>query len=159
VSRLLLTALTALLLSVGAAWAGPVEDGRAASQRDDYATAMRISRTLAAQRYAHAQYVLGVTYYIGKGTAQDYAEAAKWFRLAAAQGSTSAQFNLGTMYDQGQGVEQDYVHAHMWSSLGGASGDGVKNRDLVAVRMTPQQIADAQKMARECQQHDFAGCD
>jgi hypothetical protein len=37
--RLLPTVMTALLLSEGAAWAGPFEDGRAASQRGDSAAA------------------------------------------------------------------------------------------------------------------------
>jgi hypothetical protein len=35
----------------------------------------------------------------------------------------------------------------------------VKNRDLVAKRMTPQQIADAQKLARDCLARNFKGCD
>jgi hypothetical protein len=49
----------------------------------------------------------------------------------------------------------------MWFNLGAASGDvnGVKERDIAAARMTPQQIAVAQKMARECQQRNFKGCD
>jgi hypothetical protein len=40
-----------------------------------------------------------------------------------------------------QGVTQDYVRAQMWFNLGAASGDvgGVKSRDTVAARMTPQQ--------------------
>jgi hypothetical protein len=65
------------------------------------------------------------------------------------------------MYALGQGVTQDYVRAHMWFNLGGVSGDvdGVKNRDIVAEKMAPPQIAEAQKMARECQQRNFKGCD
>ena len=37
--RLLLTAMTALLLSVGTTWAGQLEDALAANARGDYATA------------------------------------------------------------------------------------------------------------------------
>jgi hypothetical protein len=49
------------------------------------------------------------------------------------------------------GVLQDYVRAHMWFNLSAAQGyqDAVKNRDMVALRMTPSQIAEAQKLARE----------
>jgi TPR repeat protein len=65
------------------------------------------------------------------------------------------------MYANGRGVTQDYVRAHMWFNLSGASGvaSGVQNRDIIAAMMTPQQIAEAQKMARECQQHNFKDCD
>ena len=53
------------------------------------------------------------------------------------------------MYGQGLGLKQDYVRAHMWFNLAGTAGNatGVKDRDLVAAKMTPQQIAEAQKMA------------
>jgi uncharacterized protein len=80
-----------------------------------------------------------------------YKEALKWHRLAAEQGDARAQNNLGVMYDEGQGVPQDYVQAHMWFNLAGASGhaNAIKNRDAVARKMTPEQIAGAQRLARE----------
>jgi hypothetical protein len=55
------------------------------------------------------------------------------------------------MYANGHGVPQDYVTAHMWFSLSAAQddGDAAKNRDVIAQRMTPAQIAEAQKLARE----------
>jgi TPR repeat protein len=59
---------------------------------------------------------------------------------------------LGIMYDLGgHGVPQDYVQAHMWFNLAGASGnaDAVKNRETVAAKMTPEQISEAQRLARE----------
>ena len=39
----------------------------------------------------------------------------------------------------------------MWFNLVAAKGDAaaVKNRDLIAKKMTPAQIAEAQKLARE----------
>jgi hypothetical protein len=53
----------------------------------------------------------------------------------------------------GHGVPQDYVRAHMWFNIAAASDvsvrDAVKWRDLVATRMTPAQIAEAQRLARE----------
>ena len=82
---------------------------------------------------------------------QDYAEALKWSRKAADQGHAPAQYNLGVMYRNGRGVPQDYVRAHIWFSLSAAQGDqdAVENRDLAARHMTPAQIAEAQKLARE----------
>jgi TPR repeat protein len=85
----------ALLSVASTAWAGPFEDGMAAYDRKDYATSLRIFRTMAAQGDTSAQYNLGVMYDNGRGVAQDYTEAVKWYRLAAAQGHAShAQYNL-----------------------------------------------------------------
>jgi hypothetical protein len=54
----------------------------------------------------------------------------------------------------------------MWDNLASAcQGDPIfskssgQTRDLLAKQMTPQQIAEAQKLARECQQRDFRNCD
>jgi hypothetical protein len=100
-------------------------------------------------------------YKIGKGVVQDYAEAARLYKLAAAQGDVDAQLDLGAMYYNGHGVVQDYVRAHMWTNLAAVNGDirVTKNRDIITAKMLPQQIAEAQKMARECQARNFKGCD
>ncbi len=117
----------------------------------DYAEAAKWFQLAAEQSDAGAQYNLGVMYENGQGVPQDYVEAAKWFQLAAEQGRASAQHNLGVMYENGQGVPHDYAQAHMWFSLAGAQGDkqAAKQRDIVAKRMTPAQIAEAQKLVRE----------
>ena len=82
----------------------------------------------------------------------------RWFRLvrlAAEQGDASAQLFLGHMYADGEGVPQDYVQAHKWFNLAAASAEVafretfVEARDDVAARMTPSQIAEAQRLARE----------
>ena len=82
---------------------------------------------------------------------QDYAQAVKWYRKAADQGHAKAQYNLALMYANGYGVPQDYVSAHMWWNLAAAKGDenAKRNRDIVAERMAPEQIAEAQRLARE----------
>lgn len=140
----------------GNAPAGEFEEGFAAVQRGDYAMAYRLWAPLANQGYAHAQFSLGVMYGNGHGVPQDYAEAVKWYRKAAEQGNSSAQNNLGVMYDKGQGVPQDYVQAHRWYNLAAATftdktdrEQAVSNRDLMARQMSPAQIAEAQKLARE----------
>ncbi len=75
----------------------------------------------------------------------------KWYRLAADQGDADAQTDLGLMYGLGQGVPQDYALAHMWWNIAAAQGDKVaqKNRDLAARHMTSDQIAEAERWARE----------
>jgi TPR repeat protein len=92
----------------------------------------------------------------GHGAAQDYAQALVWHRKAAEQGHAGAQHKLGVMYRDGHGVTQDCIRAHMWFNLATsrathtATRDQVaKNRDRAAAMMTPDQIAEAQRMASE----------
>jgi uncharacterized protein len=82
---------------------------------------------------------------------RDYATAVRLVRHLAEQGDANAQYNLGVFYDNGLGVPQDKVRAYMWLNLSAAQGrDGAAAfRDLMARRMTPAQIAEAQKLARE----------
>ncbi len=132
---------------------GWLDDGRAARLRGDYATALRLFRLAADQGDAIAQQYLGVMYIDGEGVPQNYAEAFKWYRLAADQSITNAQLCLGSMYATGKGVPQDYVRAHMWFNLSAAQGNenAESARDNIAKRLTPAQIAEAQKLAREWQ--------
>ncbi len=105
------TAFAVLLVFLAApAWAG-VDEGLAAYNRGDYATALRVWRPLAGQGNALAQLNLGSMYAAGQGVPQDDAEAARWYRKAAEQGDASAQYNLALMYYNGQGVPQDYAEA------------------------------------------------
>ncbi len=122
----------------------------------DYAEAAKWFRKVAERGYGEAQFNLGLMYYNGHGVPQDYARAVGWWRKAAEQGVAEAQYNLGNVYYNGQGAPQDYVQAHMWYNLAASrfppSGDrdrAVRNRDNVAKRMTPAQISEAQKLARE----------
>ncbi len=71
--------------------------------------------------------------------------------MAAEQGVAQAQYNLGVMYSNGHGIPQDYVQAHLWSNLAAAQGHkgARKNRDIIADKMTPTQIVEAQSLARE----------
>jgi TPR repeat protein len=112
-----------------------------------------------------SQYLLGFWYLKGDGVPQNYGEAMRWFRKAANadRSDYQSQFNIGELYLKGNGVPQDYVQAHMWFNLAAASSslkpqwpsshevhdDAVHERDLVASKMTPAQIGEAQKLARE----------
>ena len=116
--RILVGVVLSLMLTGGAA-AGPLEDGLAAHERGDYATALRL------------------------------------FRPLGEQGHASAQYNLGVMYALGQGVPRDNVQAYMWFDLSARYLEGVERdrmvqiRDVIASDMTPAQIAEAQRLARE----------
>jgi TPR repeat protein len=116
------------------------------------AEAMRLYRLAAEQGNAHAQDALGFAYQNGVGVQRDVSEAAKWFRKSADQDNIDAQFNLGEMYELGNGVPQDYVLAYMWFALVASHGTrpyAMRSKDRVAQQMSPDQIAEAQKLARE----------
>ena len=117
----------------------------------DYAEALKWFRLSAIQGNPISQGALGTIYLTGHGVPQDYAEALKWTRLAADQGNADAQGILGAMYADGQGVSQDYVHAYMWYDLSAAQGtqSAIKSRDNIARFMSPEKIAEAQKLATE----------
>jgi TPR repeat protein len=60
------------------------------------------------------------------------------------------------MYALGEGVPQDYVQAHMWANLAASRAEDAETRDmaaefrnLAASMVTPDKIAEAQRMARE----------
>jgi TPR repeat protein len=82
---------------------------------------------------------------------RNYTEAAKWCTKAAEQGEATAQAFLGIMYERGQGVRQDYMLAYIWLNLATVHGfeDAKSSRDLLSSKMTPEQIAEAQRLARE----------
>jgi hypothetical protein len=123
--KILGTLIIGLLLTAsgGNVNADRLEDGIAAYQRGDFATALRLFQPLAEQGDASAQSNLGVMYEQGRGVAQNYREAMRWFRLAAMQGDASAQSNLGVMYFKGQGIAQDFREAMRWYRLGAGQGN------------------------------------
>ena len=75
------------------------------------------------------------------------------FERAADEGIAEAQYNLGLIYATGQGVVRNYVHAHKWFNLAAVRGstEARTNRDELARDMTPDEIAAAQRLAREWQ--------
>jgi hypothetical protein len=87
----------------------------------------------------------------GRGVVQDDVEAVKWYHKAADQGHARAQNNLGVMYGTGRGVAQNYVSAHLWFNVAASRGyqRAAGARDFTARRMTPDQIAEAQRLARK----------
>ena len=141
------------LMFAGAAMAGPLEDGLAAMNSGNFARGVTLLRPLAEQGNALAQGFLGAAYDAGAGVKKDDIEAVKWWRLAAEQGDAGAQFSLGLNYANGTGVPKDYVLAYMWWNLSAAAqpetGDAALERDGIAAKMTPDQIAEAQRLARE----------
>lgn len=142
------------------------------SQADDPFGVLKYSLPYAEKGVVTAQLTVASTYYYGKSAPQNYAKAFKWFRLAAQQGDQTAQNFLGMMYLKAQGVPKDLVRAQMWNNLAAAAAaaSGKASRMLteddlkqmnneLAKQMTPQQVAEAQKMGKDCLANKYKGCE
>jgi TPR repeat protein len=133
VSRLLTGVVIAILLSASSAFAGASADCAAAFYgRQDYAEALPLCQPLAEQGDAKAQYALGFMYELGKGVSQNYVLSHMWFNLAAAH--SHADFA-----DYGKLADIMYE----------AAKSNAEMRDRLANKMTPEQVAEAQRLARE----------
>ena len=114
--------------------------------------AMKWYRKAAQQGDLRAQISLGLIYGTGRGVPQNYFQALKWFRLAAERGDSLAQYDLGLIYAGGYDVvAKDDVQALVWFSLAanGGNDDARKNHDAFARRMSPAQVAQAEKFAQD----------
>ena len=71
------------------------------------------------------------------------------WRSAADAGDRHAMLALGRLYVRGLGVPQSYVEAHTWLNLAASRGEmaALEERDALAAKMTPAQIAAAQERA------------
>ena len=78
-----------------------------------------------------------------------HSEALREWQAAANAGDAKAMLALGRLYMQGLGAPQDYVQAHKWFNLAASRGEAeaVTERDALAARMAPEQVAKAQEQA------------
>ena len=76
-------------------------------------------------------------------------EALEQWQAAADDGDRQAMLALGRLYATGLGAPQNFILAHMWFNLAASRGEveALAERDVLAAKMTPQQIADAQQRA------------
>ncbi len=132
-------------------FANDFQDGLDAIYETDYEKALEKLVPLAEQGHASAQYNLGVMYEWGNGVTQNDSIAIKWYKLSAERSHKDAQNNLGAMYSKGEGTDRDFIEALKWfiiSEKNGSEG-GRKNIEIVEKRMTPEQVTQARKIARE----------
>ena len=105
------------------AWAG-YDEGIAAFERGDFASALREWRPLAERGNADAQFSLGVLYQNAQGIPLDHDEAQKWFRLSGAQGRMGGRSDRRDLYLRGYIVPQDYSEAAKWYRKAAEKGHG-----------------------------------
>ncbi len=81
---------------------------------------------------------------------RDYATARQALEQLARQGDPYAMYMLGRLHAGGLGTVQDYVQAHKWFNLAAGRDHlhAADARESLAARMTPGQIAEAQRLAR-----------
>lgn len=98
-----------------------------------------------------SQFNLAMMMEQGRGCPVNLRKAFYWYEKAANQGDIEAQFNLGVCLTAGKGCDVDIVQAHMWFSLAARKGDAdsTSNRDILAKRLKPEQIAESKKMASD----------
>jgi TPR repeat protein len=65
------------------------------------------------------------------------------------------------MYANGDGVPQNNVRGYIWWSVAAAQGeeDAKRNRDIVAKRLTPDQLTQAQQIATRCIDSGYQDCE
>ena len=167
-----LVILTGLIGSAGAMWGDAQSDfdkGLAAYKVSKHTEAVKWWRTAAKQGDAVAQVNLGWMYAQGNGVTQDYAEAVKWWRKVAEQGHKHAQIKLGVMYKEGNGVTQDTIAAHMWFNIAAKNRssewsidiveEAANHRDIVAKKLSAEQLEKAKKRAKRCMSSGHKECD
>jgi TPR repeat protein len=151
----------ATTLSVGMpGFSGPFEDGLAARDRGDYAGAFGAFKSLATAGDANSQFQLSLLYSAGRGVNANPQEALRWLKQAAIRGQVQAQSNLGNAFNAGRGVPQNLLKSYAWLSIAAATRDSVAitNRDVVAKKLTPQQIEQANALVRQCLAGNFMPC-
>jgi uncharacterized protein len=107
-----------------------------------------------------AQTNLGMMYNEGLGVAQNYNEAMRWYRAAAIQGNEIAQLFIAFLYERGQGVPVDNVSAMMWFNIAAHDNNKLAEilRDEIVLKLTDEEIAEAQSRALQCLDSNFSDC-
>ena len=131
-----------------------VSFGLEAYERGDFAGAFAEWQPAAEEGVVEAQYNLALLYYHGKGVAVDLELAHQWYLRAAQQDYLRAQYRVAEMFEKGEGVRKNLIQAYFWFKVAGDEkySDARKRRRKVADRLTPEQIAYADMLARHRKQ-------
>ena len=134
--------------------------GQISYSSKDYNKALEWLTPAAQQGNTGALNNLGVMYFKGQGLDQNFEAALNLYTLAAERGHGPSQISLGSMYFKGQGVTKDNIRAYMWMDIAATNGraNAVRNRDILAKKMTAVEISKAQALARECVKKNYKGC-
>jgi len=171
---ILLAAAFMQIAATAVAVAETYEDALLAYNKGDFATALRLYRSLAERGNASAQQGLARMYLRGEGVQQDPSEASKWFHKAselinglaaynhgdfdnamrifhplADEGQVLGEYIIGLMYANGQGVPENYPEALKWLQKAAEQGEAKAQFSVGAIYFKglgiPRDYAEASK--------------
>lgn len=123
-------AVALMLLATTSSFAGPVEDGQAAWDREDYESAARFYAQAAREGDPRGEGILGLMYAYGMGVAQDVTQGIQWMKRSADHGNGAAANTLGEMYADGKLVSQDWATARGYFVSGAKAGNASAQKNL-----------------------------
>ena len=120
----------------------------------DETEAERWLRKAAERGNADGQVHLGMMYVDGRGVGQDFVSAAEWFTRAARQDHSIGQIHLGMLNAEGIGGPPNLIEALKWFAIVSRKADQQADQarqfgSAIVERMTPDDIATAQRRAKE----------
>jgi TPR repeat protein len=122
----------------------------------DTAAAQAIWLEGAARNDDMSLYYLGRINEVGAGVSQDFDAATRYYHRSAQLGNPYAQGSLAVLYAYGRGVPRDFIRSYAYSTLAangysrwadGQRAAALRNRDLVATRMSGAEVVAAQRLA------------
>ena len=127
---------------------------------EEFELALASCTAAARQGDDSAQVNLGMMYNEGLGVSQDFHQAMNWYRAAAVQGNEVAQLLIAFLYERGQGVVVDNVSAMMWFNIAAHDNNKLAEilRDELVLKVTAEEIAEAQTRAQQCLDSNFTHC-
>jgi hypothetical protein len=132
-----------------------------AFDKKDYSSAFDMFLKEAENGNPAAQYNTGLCYESNSGVFPNDQAAEEWYRKASEQGLGKAQYSLCSILAAGIMVDQDnrskenqnirMIEAFMWLTICDEQGcsESPEAISRLKAHMTPEQIAEAQKLARE----------
>lgn len=135
-------------------------EGMLAFKEGRYQEAAKLWKKASREGDTVSQFYLGRLYESGIGVKQDYAAAGVYYLGAAKKGHPYAQGSLALLYAYGRGVPLDFVQSYVWSTLAATNYPkwarderlvAIRNRDIVATRMSASEMLTAQRAIDEFQ--------
>jgi len=141
---------------------GLMHDAAQGSDKD-FNESYNLIKNNAIKGSAYAQMLMASMAIDGTLFRKNCSDGVHWYKMSASNGNRVAQNNLGGLYLDGECVPKNYLFAYMWRSLSLAQSDVQLNRDTLegypANKMTKEQVAEAQRMARICFNNNYKNCD
>jgi len=128
--HILFSLVLAFIFVASAAHAGPVEDGIALYQQQDYVAALPKLKTAAEAGHKDAHHYLGLMYYHGRGATKSHEKARQHYQTSANDGHADSALELGYMFENGLGGPKDLTEAVRWYRDSAERGNAIAQRNM-----------------------------